>query len=149
MRVRGRKAKENAVKLVVDLIEKKIEPEFNIKGKYLSRLSIHKTPKNKYFSFLYSIVLYAEEIKGNNSNTVSSIITDYLISVYKHYSRFSRTPKLNQLSPSTSNRIRFQEWIYEFERERSEDYLIAEEESPIDEFVFEFEQNFESEILEV
>jgi len=147
MRPRNKKAKERAVKLVVTIIEKRIEPKIECKKKHLSKYYIHKNPKNKYYDTLYKIILYIEEILNDYRNTFSCVLEDYLTCVYSYYSRFNRTPAVYQLSPSIGNKIKFDEWIINFERDRDEKYWITED-SDYKEFDFE-NPEVEADILEV
>lgn len=129
IRPRNRKAQEDIVKTLIDIIENEINPKFGKKMK-ISHMHIHKQFKNKYCKNFIRIINYLETLRGNNKNTLSSLIRDYLMVAYRYYQQFGRTPTLLQLSPSTSNRIRFEEYIIAYERNNKEDYWLHFRERP-------------------
>jgi len=124
-RPKRKKAKEEAVKLAIKVLETKVERKFKSR-KFLSKHKIHKNPGNKYFNIFLDIVEYLEEVRGDSKNHMSSLLKDYFMSVYQYYSRFGRIPAVNQLSASMSNRIRFEEWIRNIEFMYDEGYFVDE-----------------------
>ncbi len=149
LRPRSRKTQENSVKALLVILEEDIEPKFGNRKKYLLKHDIHKQAKNKYHKILYNIILFLEKERGNHSNSMNSMIRDYLTMLYSYYWRFKRTPSVNQLSPSSNNQIKFQEWIYEFEREEGEPYWIMEDDTDTGPVEFENDFNVDSGIVEV
>lgn len=125
-RPRRRRSQERCVKLVIDILEKEIGPRFNSR-KNLSKHGIHRQVNNKYHKMLFRIVEYLENLRGSHKNKIEDLIRDYLTSVYEYYQGFRRIPSVTQLSPSPSNQIRFEEWIYELAREHDEGYWTYEQ----------------------
>jgi len=112
--------------MAIGILEKEVGPKFNSR-KNLAKHGIHKQINNRYHKVFVRIVEYLEDARGDHSNRMESLIRDYLMSVYEYYNRFSRIPAINQLSPSTSNQIRFEEWIYDSIREHDEEYWVHKE----------------------
>lgn len=149
IRPRRRKAKENSVRDLLVILERDIEPKFGNRRKFLLKHDIHKQPNNKYHKILYNIILFLEKERGDHSNSMESMVRDYLTAIYKYYWRFKRTPAVNQLSPSTNNQIKFQEWVYEFERGEEEPYWTMEEDIYTGPVAFEDDFNIDADIAEV
>lgn len=120
-RIRRRKAQENIVKLAIDILEDEVGPKFNSK-KYLSKLYIHKQVNNKYHKMFVRVVEYLEELRGDYKNPIELVIEDYFSSIYERHSHYGKVPNLMHLSPSTNNRIKFEEMIHDFPRENGEEY---------------------------
>jgi len=140
-RPKRKRAREEAVRIAVEILDRKVGPSFNSK-KHLYKLKIHKNPKSRYFLLFLNITEYLEEFRDRNKNKISSMLKDYYFCVYNYYARFGRIPVINQLSPSVSNKIRFEEWTSEFEREYGEEYLISED------YETDYGTDFEIEITE-
>jgi len=124
-RPRSRKAQEECVKMLIDILEKDIGPRFGSR-KQLIKHHIHKQVNNKYHSIFINIIKYLEDLRGVHKNKMKHLIRDYLLSVYEYYRRFNRIPTLFQISPASSNQIRFEEWIYDSKRLSGESYWIDE-----------------------
>ena len=75
------------------------------------------------------IIDYLEELKGDNENKISDLLEDYFISIYEAYKGF-RVPTLINFSPSTTNRVNFEEFIYEFTEQNQEEYWYKEVSEP-------------------
>lgn len=105
------------------LLCEKIHERYAGKKRYLLKHKFHENPKDSKFKLFERILDYLRELRSENQayNLLSDLLRDYLEVLYYSYSRQSRltytTPYLNQLSPSPSNRITFEEWI-EFEEAR-------------------------------
>ena len=124
-RPRRAKARENAVKLAIDIFERDVEPKYN-SDKRLSRLYLHKQPSNKYHKIFFNIVEYLDELREHHKNPIEHLIRDYLTVVFEYFKRFERIPTVINFSPSAANKIRFEEWIYEVSRESQTEYWIDE-----------------------
>lgn len=124
-KIRSRSYQENLVKLAIDVLEKKIDPKFG-RNRMLQRLYIHKQPNNKYHKVFLRIVLYLKELRGDYKNELSDMLVDYYTNVYRYFRRYGRAPSINNFSPSSSNRIRFEEFIYELTARSKEEYWIKE-----------------------
>ncbi len=148
-RPRRKKAQENLVKALLVILEKDIEPKFGNRKKFLLKHEIHKQRSNKYHKILYKIIIFLEEARGDYNNSMDSMIRDYLTAIYSYYWRFKRTPAVNQLSPSSGNQIKFQEWIYNFEREEDAQYWNMEDDIYTGPVAFENDFNIDADIVEV
>ena len=120
-RIRRRKAQENIVEVTINILEKKVGPRFNSR-KHLSKLYIHKQVENKYHKMFMRVVEYLEELRSDHKNPIEMVIEDYFVSIYERYNHYGRIPNLMQLSPSTNNKIKFEEWIHDSQREDGEEY---------------------------
>ena len=113
------------VKAAIRILEKEVQPKYNIRKK-ISHLKIHKQKQNKYYKVLKRLVEYADDVVGDSLNSIESVIRDYLFCIHDYYAQYRRSPTLLQISPSPSNQIRFMEWIEGYEREYQEPYLCYE-----------------------
>ena len=110
------------VKTVINILNK-VENKFNSnKPRDFSKYGIIEKSSSKYFIIMKEIFNFAVDIKTGYNNPVEKIIEDYLISVFKYYAAFKRLPYLNQIAPSVDNKIRFQEFIDEFEENNESKY---------------------------
>jgi len=120
---RSRCCQENLVKLAIEVLEKKVDPRFG-RRRHLQRLNIHKQIKNKYHKIFYNITTYLKELRGDNKNDLSDMLIDYYTVIYRHFKKYGRAPSILNLSPSASNKIKFEEFIYEFTLSNREEYWI-------------------------
>ena len=123
---RRRRSDQFNVEMVVDILEKQIFPKYGSK-KRISHHFIHKKPQDKYFKVCLRITEYLKEYRGVYKNSIKQLIYDYLNSVYGYYNNFSREPYLTQISPSTSNQIRFEEFVHNYTREYEEEYWFIDD----------------------
>lgn len=125
VRNRRKKAQENCIKIIVDILEDEIMPKYH-KKIYLARMEIHKQPRNKYYTIFTKIIEYIDSMIGSHKNPFKAVVRDYLTSIFEHYKYFGRTPYLTQVSPSINNMVNFEEWIRRTENEYGENYWIKE-----------------------
>lgn len=122
---RSRCYQENLVKLAIEVLEKKVDPKFRRK-RGLWRLHIHKQVNNNYHKIFMRIIEYLKELKGDYKNDLGDLLCDYYISVYHRFKKFKRVPSLSNFSPSSSNKICFEEFIYNYTNENDEEYWVRE-----------------------
>lgn len=122
---RKRRAEENSVRLVIEILDREIMPAYG-KKIFLLKKGIHKNPKSSYFKIFLKICNYLIELRGNSKNPLRCMIRDYLRCIFDYYKGFRRIPHLNQLSPSAGNRLKFEEWIDDFARDNEEPYFVME-----------------------
>ena len=124
---RRRRSEQHKVHIIVDILENNIFKKYNSRKK-ISHHNIHKQPNNKYFKVFLKVSEYLEGLKCGYKNDIRWLISDYLTSVYGYYKRnLRKEPYLTQISPSTANQIRFEEFISKYTRENKEDYWVRDE----------------------
>lgn len=110
----------NIVRIITD-----VERKYFNKSRPFSAYRIETaSPGNKYYDAFIGISNYLEEIREvyKSNLPMDVIIKDYLQSIYQYYKRYDRVPYVNQLSISISNKIRFDEWILDWEKQCGEKY---------------------------
>lgn len=126
LRPKRRKLKENLVELAINILEDEIDPIYGRK-RYLKKLHVHKNKDNTYFKMMVRIIEYLEELRGEYKNPIKELLKDYFTSIYERFQSFRRIPTLHQLGPSVTNKITFEEYIYEIEIGSGEQYWAKEE----------------------
>jgi len=86
-----------------------------------------KKTEGKYSKQIRNTIVYLKQINRQRNNPLEYLINDYLVSVYSRYIKFGRLPYFQQLGPSLTNRITFDEWVQNWELEHQESYWIEED----------------------
>lgn len=120
-RPKRRKLKENLVEMAVNILEDEVDPIYGRK-RHLKRLYIHKQENNTYFKLIIKIVDYLEELRGEYRNQMKDLLKDYFTAIHERFLNFNRYPSLHNFSPSTSNKIAFEEFIHKIEVGCGEQY---------------------------
>jgi len=136
-RPRRRQLQENLVEMAVKIIENDIDPMYHRK-RHLEKIYIHKQPNNKYFKLFMKIAQYLEELKGNYKNPMDELFRDYFFCICRSY---RKAPELMRFSPTPTNRIKFDEFIYRYTIESGEEYWLTED--PVRHEIVEFETDEE------
>jgi hypothetical protein len=115
----------------VTLIEK-VHQGFGGGRRYLNRMELHRTPSNPYSKIILKTIDFLLEQRGHHTNPIEYVMEDYIHAVYKHFDQYHRYPNIKQLSPSQSNRIRFIEFVQDWEASHDPDkYWVLEDNSDI------------------
>lgn len=122
-RSRKREIQENLVQMAIEVLENEVDPKFNRK-RALRRMSLHKQVNNKYHKMFMRVIDYLYELRGNNKNPINEVLVDYYTCVYGRFAGFGRTPSLMNFSPSSSNKVYFEEFIYDFTASHKEEYWV-------------------------
>ena len=124
-RPRRKRLEKNLVKMAIDILEDEIDPQFG-RRRHLKRLGIHEQQYNNYYKQLVKTIDYLEELRGSYKNSLRDLLVDFFTAVYTRFKEFGRTPTLTNLSPSTSNRVAFEEFTHKFTADNMEEYWISE-----------------------
>ena len=118
--------KKQAVQTAIEVLTNSVEPKFTNRPRKLTKYGIEKDPNNRYFKILLKVVEYLEETRGDNQNPIEYLLEDYFTIIYKRYDRMiGKTPFLNQLSPSITNKMEFDDFIASWEDKQNEDYFSS------------------------
>lgn len=115
------------VRIAIEILEGKVEPKYGIPKKYLiTQKFIHDRPKDKYFKMFVRIIDFLEEKIGTNKNPLSKVLYDYYCLVLESYKKRGFAPNLFNISPSPTNKIMFEEWVFSYKRNYGENYWIKD-----------------------
>ena len=124
-RPKRKRLEKNFVKMAVDILEDEIDTQFGRK-RYLKRLCIHEQQHNQYYKQFAKTIDYLEDLRGSYKNSLHDLLVDFFTVVYVRFKEFGRKPTLMNLSPSTSNKVAFEEFTHRFTTDNSEEYWINE-----------------------
>lgn len=87
------------------------------------RQFIHRQHRNKYFKIMLRVVEWLKEIREDNGNPLEYLLEDYFRVAFRYLWKFNRIANTSQMAPSEANKIRFLDWISDWEVETGECYF--------------------------
>jgi len=108
--------------IVADVITASLEPKYCTLTGRRPKDCTNEHVYSKYKHVFDKIATYLLELRGDYKNSFESLSHDYLLSIYKRFGYYSKTPFLTQLSPSQNNQEKFEEWVHQYEEKYSTNY---------------------------
>ena len=100
---------------------------------YTARAAFDRKKKGSYTANLLRVYDYLEQLRGNFGNPMEHMAEDYFMCIYDMYAKMRKLPYYTQLSPSTNNQLKFEDWITALERDIAPDKYFMNEAIDIDE----------------
>lgn len=100
---------------VINSLEKKYNPHPRNYFKY-------NLTSGKYYDMLDKVVKFLEESRQNYSNPLEHLLMDYFEMIYKNFGHYNKTPFLQQLGSSNTNKVKWDDFVIRFKRKNKDSY---------------------------
>lgn len=101
-----------------------LEQVHNRRPRNIMAMKVVMDKHSKYYKALYSTVEYLQSLRDDYGSKIpfDKIATDFLATVYEHYSKFRVAPFITQFAANPDNITRFSNWIGWYEDHYGESY---------------------------